>query len=185
MDRRIQKTKQGIKDSFLLLLKTHNLSKVTVRDICLGANINRCTFYAHYKDVPDLYESLKNELADEFLSALDLYHFDMDSNETIDHIFTCIKKHKQLFLLMASSNNPGEALSLIPENVKEHILKIWMQESSLTYEEADMLFTFILVGGNSILLKWVQSDFSMSEEKMKSLFENVIKYGLYNFVYTR
>lgn len=86
---------------------------------------------------------------------------------------------------MASSNNPGEALSLIPENVKEHILKIWMQESSLTYEEADMLFTFILVGGNSILLKWVQSDFSMSEEKMKSLFENVIKYGLYNFVYTK
>ena len=185
MDRRIRKTKQNIQNSFLTLLKTTNLSKITVTDICTHADINRCTFYAHYKDVWDLYDTMKAELAEEFLSALDLYHFDMDSAEAITHIFHCIKEHKQLFLLMASSNNPNEALSIISDEMKEHILEIWKKESSLTHEEADMLFTFITVGGNAILLKWVQSNFSMPEDQMKYLFENVIKYGLYNFVYTK
>lgn len=185
MDRRIQKTEQSIKDSFLSLLQTTDIHKITVKDICTKANINRCTFYSHYQDIRDLFEHIGNEFTTDFLNSLELYQYDMNSKEVIDNLFSCMKQHKQLFLLMASSHNPSEAVSLIPVSMREHILGIWLKESDLTYEEADMLFTFIVTGGNSILQKWVQSDFAMEEEKVKNLFENAIKYGLYNFVYTK
>ena len=185
MDRRINKTKQSIKNSFLELLKTRDVRKVTVTDVCRIADINRATFYAYYQDIPDLYECLKEELSASFISALSFYHFDMDSNDTVNRIFDCIKEHHELFLLLSSSNNPNEILSLIPSSMKNNAIDIWLKESNLTYEEADMLFSFITAGGNAILLKWIQSDFSMNEESVKQLFENAIKYGLYNFVYTK
>lgn len=182
MDRRIQKTEQSIKDSFLSLLQTTDIHKITVKDICSAANINRSTFYSHYKDIRDLYEHLEGEFAADFLASLQIYHYDMNAAESMDKLFLCIRQHKQLFLLRASSTNPNSISSLIPDSVREKTLGIWMEESSLTYEEADMLFTFITVGGIAILQKWVQSDFAIEEEKVRYLFENAVSHGLYNFV---
>ena len=53
-DKRIEKTKLLIKNTFLDLIKTKNIDKITVKAICDSANINRGTFYYHYLDVADL-----------------------------------------------------------------------------------------------------------------------------------
>lgn len=184
MDRRIQKTEQSIKNSFLFLLQTNDIHKITVSEICAGANINRCTFYSHYKDVQDLYEHMKNEFAADFLDSFGLYHLNMDSKELTDRLFLCIKQHQQLFLLMASSDHHTDLFCLIPDSIKEQTLALWMAKSSLSHEEADMLFTYIVAGAGTILQKWVQSDFAMEENKLKALFDNAIKYGLCHFIRT-
>ena len=54
MDKRIVKTKKAIKDTFLQLRAKKPLEKITVKELCELAYINKSTFYCHYKDIYDL-----------------------------------------------------------------------------------------------------------------------------------
>jgi AcrR family transcriptional regulator len=54
MDRRIQKTRQSIMNTFMDLLAEKGFEKITINDIAEGANINRGTVYLHYVDKLDL-----------------------------------------------------------------------------------------------------------------------------------
>ena len=62
MDLRIQKTKKSIINSFLTLRSKKPLERITVKELSNAAQINKATFYLHYKDIYDLSEALENEL---------------------------------------------------------------------------------------------------------------------------
>lgn len=51
-------TQKAIMDSFLELLKTKSLDKVTVKDIVETSEINRNTFYYYYSDIYELLEDV-------------------------------------------------------------------------------------------------------------------------------
>ncbi len=54
MDRRVQKTRQLIMNTFMDLLAEKEFEKITINDIAERANINRGTVYLHYVDKFDL-----------------------------------------------------------------------------------------------------------------------------------
>ena len=49
-DARIRYTQRILKESFLTLLKQKPVNKITVKEVCEIAELNRATFYAHYSD---------------------------------------------------------------------------------------------------------------------------------------
>ena len=61
MDLRIEKTEKGIKNAFIELRSKKPLEKITVRELCEIARINKSTFYSHYKDIYDLSDTLEGE----------------------------------------------------------------------------------------------------------------------------
>ena len=73
-DKRIEKTLKNIENSFLDLLETKKFQNITVTDICKKANINRCTFYAHYDNTFVLLETLQKKLVNEFLESFNEYN---------------------------------------------------------------------------------------------------------------
>ncbi|MDF2801617.1 MAG: hypothetical protein K0S61_1520 [Anaerocolumna sp.] len=62
LDRRVIYTKKVIKEALLSLLNEHPLDKITVKEICDIADINRATFYRYYTDTYNLFESIEEEL---------------------------------------------------------------------------------------------------------------------------
>ena len=60
-DLRVKKTKQLIKEAFIELIEIKGYNYVSVSDITKKANINRNTFYLHYKDKEDLIIKLLGE----------------------------------------------------------------------------------------------------------------------------
>lgn len=69
IDARIRYTHMIIEKSFLELLKTKPVYKVTVTELCQMAQINRATFYKHYLDVADLLEKIEEDLFDQIRMA--------------------------------------------------------------------------------------------------------------------
>ena len=98
---------------------------------------------------------------------------------------TEIKENKKLFSLLFSFENQENIAKIIEENMKQKTINHWLKESNISIEEADLLFSYIICGGNAILKKWYDSNFSIDEDKVKKLFDEVIKYGLYDFIYTK
>ena len=55
-------SKSKIKQAFVNLLESKNLSDITIGNICDKAGINRTTFYAHFSSLTDLFKALESEL---------------------------------------------------------------------------------------------------------------------------
>ena len=61
MDIRIEKTEKAIKNAFLELRAKKPLEKITVKELCALACINKSTFYSHYEDIFALSELMEAE----------------------------------------------------------------------------------------------------------------------------
>ena len=85
-DARVRYTVHMIQNVFLELLKEKPVAKITVKEICEHAEINRSTFYKHYQDVYDLMEKLENEAVEAFEKLLDSYV----QNETVPALVTLL-----------------------------------------------------------------------------------------------
>nr|WP_315023511.1 TetR/AcrR family transcriptional regulator [uncultured Aminipila sp.] len=59
--KRVQDTKQKIKDAFLELYKQKRIEKISIKEITEKAHINRGTFYVYYIDIYDLQEKVEND----------------------------------------------------------------------------------------------------------------------------
>lgn len=53
MDRRIKRTRTAVFNAVLDLMVEKDTSKITVLELCKRADINKSTFYLHYKSMDD------------------------------------------------------------------------------------------------------------------------------------
>lgn len=66
IDPRIKRTKRLFKEALISLIQeNYDKSKLTVQTIAERAELNRATFYLHYRDIDDLMEQTINEILDE------------------------------------------------------------------------------------------------------------------------
>ncbi len=89
-DPRVRYTQMIIKKAFWELLKQKPVNKITVREICDRAEINRSTFYKHYSDCYDLLDKLKEEA----LTRLDGLMADMEGTGTMPVLLTILETVK-------------------------------------------------------------------------------------------
>ena len=75
IDRRVRRTRQSLQQAVLDLAATHDTHLITVQEITRQADINRATFYQHYRDRDHLlnqtYDSLLAELTAECGAVLE------------------------------------------------------------------------------------------------------------------
>lgn len=58
MSRNTKNTRMNIYNAFITLRKKKSLEKLTIRELCDTAGINRSTFYAYYHDIYDLSDKI-------------------------------------------------------------------------------------------------------------------------------
>lgn len=73
LDSRVRRTKRLLRQGLTELLREKSLKKITVRELSERIDINRGTFYLHYKDIYDLVDQIEKELFDEFEEILESY----------------------------------------------------------------------------------------------------------------
>ena len=65
-DKRIRRTKKLLRQALTRLMQQKDFQSITVSDVVREADINRGTFYAHYRDVYDLRERIEAEMIADF-----------------------------------------------------------------------------------------------------------------------
>lgn len=70
MDIRVEKTEKAIKNAFLELRSRKPPEKITVRELCTLACINKSTFYSHYEDIFALSEFMEAETVISVIKAI-------------------------------------------------------------------------------------------------------------------
>ena len=150
VDRRIRRTRKQLRECLVTLLKQKKVQDITVRELTELADLNRGTFYLHYKDVFDLLEKTESELLDNF-NQLVMKH---DAEELKKHpygifveIYTLAYDNADLVEILLGENGDLNFMNRLKQLIRDKCLHDWM-EVFRTGNPAifDAYFSFIVSG---------------------------------------
>lgn len=157
LDARLRYTRMVIKNSFVELLKKKPINKITVKEICEMAEINRATFYKHYLDVYDLMDKLEQDFLTELQSNVQ-QSIEKNFKETFTLILVSIKADSELYTTLFSQNGdphfPNRIFSLCYEHTEMEKDKRFQ---NLSQSELTWLYYFIAQGCSGILAQWIKN----------------------------
>ena len=118
-DARVRYTRQIIQHVFIDLLKQKTLNKITVKEICEKAEINRSTFYKHYEDV----YHLMHKLEESALNQLELLLFESAHNGNIHvltTLLTSLLEYKDLLTSITAKSPDSDFLNRLAERCSQY-----------------------------------------------------------------
>jgi len=176
IDRRIVRTQLAMRDALVALIKEKGFDALTVSDIVARANINRGTFYLHYKDKYDLLEQTETEILEEiqqiFLRSNSLRTGDANTVEQLQQLaimlLEYIKEHADLmhaFLgLQGNYSFVTRIRSMAEKNLKLGALLGLKEENFLVPRE--YLLSYVLHANLGVLQAWFVTGCKESPQEM-------------------
>lgn len=86
-DRRITRSKKALRGALITLMEEKGFDSITVNDLCSAADLNRGTFYNHFRDKEHLLESFEDEVMRD-LVAIQAQMESIDIKEVVAARFT-------------------------------------------------------------------------------------------------
>ena len=145
-DARIRYTQRILKESFLILLKQKPVNKITVKEVCEMAELNRATFYAHYSDCFALLESIEQELLEAFQKSLKLVD-SFDVTALIEAIYAMVEQHEDACRVLIFQGASASVLQRMIDLARDESIAYWKQKlRHATDAELEMLYTHLSNG---------------------------------------
>ncbi len=180
-DRRIKYTKMMLTQSLVKLLNGKPISKISIKEICETADINRSTFYAHYADQYDLLRQLVDETLHDINVYLDSFNFkeyEPESFQTMNRIFEYIVQNAELCKVLLGENGDISLQKEIMMIVQRQGLKERKSKKALDEDTIEYLCLFGVNGSIGIVQKWLQNGLKQSAREMSELVIKVVYQGL-------
>lgn len=169
LDARVRYTKKVIRDVFFSLLREKNAKQITVTELCRLADINRATFYKHYRDVFDLLEQIEAE-ALEYLRDTARQVRGEDAMERFVHLLERAREHHEEFAVIASEHGDPHfsrrASVCLYEAARDTVLR---HLPGGTEEEKAMICRFLEGGGSGVLDFWLCGGMRQEPEEVAQL----------------
>lgn len=189
-DLRIVKTLSAIDTAFLELLQEKTFDKITIKEICERALINRATFYSHYSDKFQLIESYQESLVKGIREIL--YSnvkgsslkeiMDKEVKETIQNVLTFMKDNKDKVLAVLESVDSAA----FAEYFSNHMFAFYKDKSEqlgieLESEiDKEYTITYITHAHMGIFLKWIREGCIVPIHIMSNYIETFTIHGVFN-----
>ncbi len=124
MDLRIEKTERGIKNAFIELRSKKPLEKITVRELCELACINKSTFYSHYQDIYDLSDSMEAEVVRSITNSISHPEYIMERPaEFTRELFLAYLSQNSLTMILFSGSQRNNLADRIETSIKELVFQ--------------------------------------------------------------
>lgn len=184
IDRRVKYTKMVLKESFINLLKKKHISKISIKEICDDADINRATFYAHYTDQYDLRRKIEEDLINDIKEYLESGSFNDPDNVSLDmlvKIFEYLKKNAELCIVLLGDSGDINFQQQVMMIVRDQCISAWTSSKSIKEEDAEFIYTFYAIGSVGIIQKWLTEDIEKPAFEMASLILKLANSGISGF----
>ena len=182
VDRRVRKTRRQLRECLITLLKEKKVQDITVRELTDMADLNRGTFYLHYKDVFDLLEKTEAELQEDF-NQLVCKHDAVDLKQRpsviFNEIYSLVYDNADLIEILLGENGDLNFVNRLKQLIREKCLKDWMEVFRSGNAAAfDAFFSFIVSGCIGLVQYWLQTGLKETPEQMAKLTEHIITKGI-------
>ncbi|MDE6613281.1 MAG: TetR/AcrR family transcriptional regulator C-terminal domain-containing protein [Clostridia bacterium] len=161
-DKRVIKTRAGIKTALMLLTLEKEIAKITISNLTEKAQINRSTFYLHYSSIADVTDDIEKEINARISSCIDNFNYNDIYGSTCD-MFTKLTNvlnenvtMKNYILYSTSSDYIiGRIKEILVDKTMTAVLAQYPQ-----YRRQDFAYTFTFLSAGIIdsYIKWAHSE---------------------------
>jgi len=187
-DRRVRRTKKLLKDSLASLLMEKDINDITVKEIVDLADINRGTFYLHYKDIYDMLNQIENdmicdleEIANKFPGAV----LKGAPKPYIEEIFQYVKENQEFCRMLLGSHGDMAFVEKLKEMVEDKCFRSIMEacpENEL--QSYEFFASFTVSGCIGLLQNWMEQGMKITPDKLAQVADDLIQNGV-NFLHSK
>ncbi len=187
LDPRVVRTRQMLRDALVSLIEEKGFDAITVQDIVDRAELNRATFYLHYRDKQELLVQSLHDAIDELVADLGASPDEQgqlvidESPRTIKAVFEHVAQHARFYRVMMSAEGVASFSAGVRDYMAEITLK-WLtalqpkpQQSRVPLEIVANSLSWSLLG---VLIWWLEHDMPHSPEYMAEQFRLLIMLDL-------
>lgn len=173
-DRRIRRTKKLLRQALAQLMLEKQIKDITVTDLVERADINRGTFYVHYRDVYDL----RSQMEDEIVTALDdmlaqMQHMPSENplQQLIANAIDYLVENEEIVcsLMRDASNNSLEYK--FTQTIEKWRLR--MVQAEVLRDQ--YIARYIGAGLVAVMKKWLSHEDNMRKEELIALLEEMVR----------
>ncbi len=169
-----------LRDSLIALLKSKPLSAITVKEICNHADINRSTFYTHYKDHYDLLNKIEEEIIADMDMYLSEHNFSQKekSLQTTEKLLEYIVSKHDICYTLLIENKDTSFEERVMEVARGFLIDNWMDDYEGDSADSTYISTFIISGSIHVIKHWLSSDMDKTPQQIAEIINTIATSGL-------
>ena len=185
-DSRVKRTKKLIRKGLAELAKKKSINKITVKELTDLIEINRGTFYLHYKDIFDLVESIENSLYDEFNEIIKTVNPKTILETPIDILekfCVFISENADAFVMLIGENGDANFVYRIGTVMNDAVFELF----SSIYPEMDserysFTYEYCKYGSVGLIRCWIIENHDWTPRQVADLWLRLIARGVWGIM---
>lgn len=141
--------------------------KITIKEICERADLNRTTFYLHYTDQTQLLNEIISLLENDMYKCIISTDGEGDGIDRLTKYLEFVKDNSAVYSTLMRSDDDGGARTRIITDILsdiKHTMPVFGNQTENRY-----VYRFVIDGSVSMILGWIDSGFDLSTTDLARL----------------
>lgn len=150
-------------------MQTKDISRITVKELVDEVEINRSTFYLHYKDISGLLEEIEKEMAEEIQEAAKRHPISLDQHTTfqfIEDLYHVLSENREISRALVGPNGDIRFIQKIQHIIEENSRELLAEIFHGSEKELRYFYAFCLNGCLGLIKIWLLEGAEKSPEVM-------------------
>ena len=147
------------------------LSRITVREICEEAQINRSTFYAHYQDVYDVVERVEKQMSEDLTRrTLETVESASSISDVFVEIFRYVGDYREFYTFYFSEMHTSGVIDLAWELIGDRASTLSYKDLGYkSQKELEYHGEFFISGFTALLRRWLATGCEETPQEMMEI----------------
>ena len=181
VDRRVRKTKALLLKGLTELMEQKEVTHISVRELTDLVDLNRGTFYLHYRDIFDMVNQVEDELFQEF-ENLFTDNLPEDSavpptQTVLTNVFTFLLEDEKTVKAFLGPHGDLTFINRLKDLVKTRVRKVW-EDRGLDPDKFEYFFAYTASGCIGLMEIWLKNGFQESAEEMARMADSMLTNGI-------
>lgn len=177
--RNFTRSERAIIRAYVELMQKKGSGRITVTDIVNAADLNRSTFYAHFKTAEEVRERIHSDVISELASMMDESDYRnslSDPTPALRHILDLIEKDEDMYKRLLRTEGASKFLKQLEDTVIEKYLTDEVILPQIKdRDEFEMYLRLVIGGFISVLQDWATDDIKVPLERVIAIMSFSIK----------
>lgn len=188
-DRRIARTRAALRDALMTLIVEKGFETITIQEIVDRANVNRATFYLHFKDKDELLYQSMAEVYDQLVSTMKFSPSGAERGEQDDWMpykgaddWRHVAAHADFYRVLLSEK--GSAAFVL--KVRRYLADVIARDLEKTAKAMGIqpkypidILAYVCAGAQiGTMTWWIENDMPISPEQMANMLYEILSLGI-------
>ena len=168
--RRTQMTRHLIRTALIELMGEKTFERITIKELCERADVNRTTFYLHYTDQRSVLNDVKETVCKKTVAMITETDF-ADPTAFVEQFLCYIRENDRVFrILFMNDESDSFRFALMDATARE-----LLQYLPVTADpQADAFgLAYMMSGSLSIIIEWMKTGYERSPKELARFIFNI------------